>query len=261
MGQVGNQMFDYAMGKVIAERTGLRYKPPPRWLDKRGRPLRWTNTPLFLPVESPGDTAHGQSQNLSVTHWIDLDELDPTRPIVLSHGYYQRYELFRPYKDRIRNEWLKIQPPFVTTLTDAVYIHVRRTDYVDGNPEIQGLSTTIDEYAKCLEHFPDAKQLVIVTDNPRDPFHKQFDKIGLPWAVSGLNWDEDFMLLASCKWMIMSQSTYSWWAGFLGRAETIVCPMGPGTFWHHGIGLYGPADPDYPNLYVDDEPERWIFLK
>jgi hypothetical protein len=129
------------------------------------------------------------------------------------------------------------------------------------NPNAHCLASSIDEYRSCLSHFPDAKRLVIVTDDPNDPFHREFDQLGLPWTISGLTWDQDFLLLASCRWMIMSQSTYSWWAGFLGRAERIVCPLFPGTHWHLGKDLIGaPVTHDVPNLIVDDEPGRWIWV-
>jgi hypothetical protein len=261
IGQLGNQLVIYTIGKILSEKTGQRYQPMRKWLDKKGRPVKWNGPELFSPTPSPGKTAQGKPQEVYITHWFDYDSIDSDLPINVVHGYFQRFELFRDYTDKIRNEWLKIQRPFVDTDDDSVYIHCRRTDYVGGNPDIQGESHTIEHFAKCLDHFHDAKKMVVVTDNPNDPWLHEFHKLGKPWTISGLTWDDDFMLLASCKNMIMSQSTYSWWAGFLGRAEKIVCPMFEGTFWHNGVGLYGPASPDYPNLYVDIEPERWIWVQ
>jgi hypothetical protein len=68
--------------------------------------------------------------------------------------------------------------------------------------------------------------------------------------------------MASARKLLMSQSTFSWWAGWLGRAERIVCPLFAPSHWHFGSKLYGPPDPgalDFPNLIVDDEP-RWEFV-
>lgn len=260
IGQAGNQMFSYVMGKILAERTGQEYKPPPRWLTRRRRPVTWTEEPLFFKRATSGNRLTKAEQQISAMHWIDLDAIDPSRPITILFGYFQRYELLKPYKEKIRNDWLKLQGSFFETLLDSLYIHVRRTDYVGGDTAKQGVATTIDEYARCIGEFPDAKRIVLMTDNVNDPFMKEFHKFGLPVYIDNQPWDIDFLSLASCRWMIMSQSTYSWWAGFLGRAEKIVCPMFPGTFWNRGIGLYGPASPDYPNLYVDDEPDRWTWL-
>jgi hypothetical protein len=261
MGQLGNQMFQYTFGKILSEKTGQRYQAMRKWLDKKGRPVKWNGLEMFCPTPSAGETRRGKPQEIRTGHWVDYEILDPERPINVLCGYFQRFEMIRDYTDKIRKEWLKIQRPFVETDDDAVYIHVRRTDYVNRDPTVTGLSHTIEQFAACLDHFPDAKKMVIVTDDPNDPWLQEFHKLGLPWTISGLSWDDDFMLLASCKNMIMSQSTYSWWAGFLGRAEKIVCPMFEGTFWHNGVGLYGPASPDYPNLYVDTEPERWLWVQ
>lgn len=267
MGQLGNQLCQYAIGRILSVRTGQAYCPPSQWLDKRGRPVKWTlDPPLFMPQFAFGSRPKGTCQVVSVNHWFDMDSIDPNLPIHVMHGYFQRYELFKPYKDQIRNDWLRLSHPPVETDPEAVYVHVRRTDYVPhvdnpNDPTRHCLSSSINDYAKCLEHFPDAKRLVIVTDDPKDPFHREFDKFGLPWTVSGQAWDADFLTLASCRWLVICQSTFSWWAGFLGQAEKIVCPVPPGTFWHYGIGLTGPAAPDYPNLYVDDEPERWTWTQ
>ena len=257
-------MFQYCIGKILADRTGQEYRPPKRWLNKRGRPVAWTDNQFIVMEPTKGFHATGEPQVISASHWLDMDSIDPTRPIYIRYGYFQRYELLKPYKDHIRNDWLNIREPWMQDhgnadglFDHAVFVHVRRTDYVNRPPH---MGHTIDEYADCLDEFPDATSIVLVTDAPRDPFLQEFHRFGKRLICPAKSWDMDFMLLASCRWMIMSQSTYSWWAGFLGRAEKIVCPMREGTFWNYGIGLTGPASPDYPNLYVDDEPERWKWI-
>ena len=257
MCQFGNQLFQYNIGRILAQRTGQAFQPPVQWLDKHGWPVVWTlKPPLVTPRAVPGEHPSGDAQTVHVEQWLDLDSVRPDRPVHITYGYFQRYELLQPYKDQIRNDWLKLSQPFVQTDSEAVYVHVRRTDYVGG------WATSIDDYAKCLDCFPDAKRLVLVTDDPEDPIHNEFSRFGLPYTISGRPWDKDFLLLASCRQLIISQSTFAWWAGFLGQAEKIVCPVFPGTFWRHGVGITGhrPPSRDYPNLYVYDEPERWHWL-
>lgn len=86
----------------------------------------------------------------------------------------------------------------------------------------------------------------------------------MPWTCELLPWDVDFLTLASARWVILSQSTYSWLAAFLGRAEKVICSVKPGTFWGNGVGLQGsqmgPGGRDFPNLFVDDEPGRWVWV-
>lgn len=260
MGQIGNQLFQYLVGKILAEKTGLMYPSPPSFLDKGGHPVRWSGKPIWKMTPTPGIHIMDTERKYHLMHVLDWDAFDPTCKITITHGYFQKWANFRAWKDRIRNEWLPIpRERFVETDDEAVYVHVRRTDYVNvGNnrpPDraTQGYATSIEEFRQCLTEFPDAKRLVIVTDAPRDRFIQLFDQL-LPSTVSGRPWDEDFLLLASARNLLMSQSTFSWWAGFLGRAQRIVCPIPQGTFWQRGITEAG-----FPHLYVDEEPERWIW--
>ena len=69
-------------------------------------------------------------------------------------------------------------------------------------------------------------------------------------------WDQDFLTLASCRKLIISNSTFSWWAGFLGKSARVVCPLFAGTLWDKGR-----TSRDELNLVVDDDPPgRWTFV-
>jgi len=267
LGQFGNQLTQYAIAKIIAERTGHAYLPPGRWLDKRSNPLVWSGAEYFFQQPSPGIGTQSKLLNICAAHWLDIDALPRGFDMNLT-GYFQRYELFQPYKDRIRNDWLRIRTELPAIDPEAIYIHVRRSDYVRNdngqpmNPHAQAIATSIDEYAACLKRFPPGKRLVLLTDDHTDPFLDEFRRLGSVERCRG-TWDEDFLTLAAARYLILSQSTYSWWAGFLGRAERIVCPLLPGSLWHFGKNLYGPPRPrhnDYPNLCVNDEPGRWEYV-
>ena len=262
-------MFSYLFGKVLAARTGLAYRPPAHWLDKQGWTLRWTGDPLFGMQPTAGRPGTNRNHvKLLGGHWHDLQDIEHATRITCRLGYYQRYEYYRPYRDQIRDEWLRLQTPLLTTDPSAVYCHVRRRDYLP-TPQRpvthrqQPLAATIDEYAACLRHFPEARRLVLCTDDPRDPFLYEFSRFGLPVTINGGTWDQDLLTLLSADNLLISQSTYSWWAGFLGRAQQIVCPVFPGTHWRLGLdgGLVGPpSNGDFPSMCVDDDP-RWIWEK
>jgi hypothetical protein len=226
--------------------------------------VRWRDDkPLIVMEGTPGRRATGPPQKLRVYHTYDLDSLDPNRPVVSDRCYWQRYSMYKPYKDQIRQEWCRIRKPFVETDPEAVYIHCRRTDYVlPPGTDIRtcAQATSMEEFRLAMRQFPDARRVVVLTDNPRDPFMQEFHKLGLLWEVNGGTWDEEFLMLASARWVIISQSTYSWWAAFLGRGEKIVCPVLPGSHWHLGLGARWLERDRCVNLYVDDEPERWIWV-
>ena len=271
MGQFGNQLFQYVGGKIMADITGLYFEPPPTFLTKSGAPATWDKGPLFAMQPTPGDQPKtGPLLAYSGEHWIDWNEYQNkgAAKATIRSGYLQRYECLLPWKDKIKNEWLVPQQPFPDIDQDAVHVHCRRADYVPGvdnpnDPSRHGIASTLDEYAACLDKFPDAKRLVVYTDDTRDPWLAEFRKLGLPWSISGGTWDQDFMAMAAAKWLLIAQSTFSWWAGFLGNAEKIVCPLSKGTLWHYGKDLHGPAGKnrrDYPNLIVTDE-SRWEWVE
>lgn len=274
MGQLGNQLTQYCVAKILAAKTGQAFFPGP-WLAKDGRPLNWHVEPFLIPLPTDGDRDGVGTWFIDCQHWANLDEV-PRGWNVDAKGFFQRAAMFGPYKDRIRNDWLRIDPSrFVKTDPHAVYIHVRRTDYLgdDLSPERNCQATTLAEYAACVRRFPGIKKAVLVSDDYKDAFLAKlavalFCEMGFDDVIVGAaqqtTWDADFLTLASCRNLIMSQSTFSWWAGFLGRAERIVCPVFPNTFWGNGVGLIGPPKDgrDFPNLFVDDDgPEKqWEWV-
>jgi hypothetical protein len=268
IGQFGNQLFQYCFARIVACRTGLGFTPPDAFLTKNGKPVVWSGTPLFQLARCGGELRRrGADLLIAAGNHYDLDTLGhDVRRVRIRTGYFQRYELYRPYKEQIRTDWLRLQVPLIATDPEAVYVHVRRADYVPGvgnpnDPRRHALATTIDEYAACLKHFDDAKRLVLCTDDPHDPFLHEFHRLGLPFSLSGGTWDQDLLLLLSADNLLICQSTYSWWAGFLGRARKIVCPLSRGTLWWFGATEgQGPTKPDHPNLIVDDEPDRWTWV-
>jgi hypothetical protein len=274
IGQFANQAIQYCLARILADKTGLAYNAPSVFRNKYGAKVQWSINPLFEMRPVSGRCSFGELQVIEARQWLDTETIDPDRPVFVRQWFGQRYEILKPYKDQIRNEWLKISPErFVETDPEAVYVHVRRTDYIEyapgqaADPMLQGTATTLEEFDACLAQFPDAKRIVIATDEPWSPI---FDELPKRWGKpvilrTGATWDRDFITLASARWVVLSQSTYSWLAAFLGRAEKVVCSVRPGTFWGNGVGLQGPQTGpgglDFPNLFVDDEPGRWVWLE
>jgi len=276
-GQWGNQMFTAVAGCIVSERTGQPYPPSRFWFDKNGSPLRWKNG-CYLPPPSNRDPyrdGHGSSSSLSPyvvdsPHWIDLDSLPKDGRDIVVRSYAQRYELWAPYADQIRDEWLKIQCPLPRTDEHELVVHLRRTDYVkndSGQPTLdparQCLASTSEELDKCLAEFPQGLRILVCTDDALDPFVVEFcRKYRASTSLGTL--DQDFLKMVAARYLLISQSTYSWLAGFLGRAERIVCPMSPGSHWGRGRHLYGPPEPghpDFPNLIATGyDAGRWRWV-
>lgn len=256
-------MFHYCLGKILAQKLDLAFDPPPGFVDINNNPVKWSGLPLFAMQATEGRRYHEhQSFQFGARYWYDFDSLPKNCPIHACYGHWCCYELYKDWKTQIREDWLKIpEDRFVDTDQDAVYIHVRLTDF-KVNSDIaqhQGQTTPIDGFAECLKRMSGYKRLVIVTDDATDSFHEGFKSLGIPYEVQSNSWDQDFLTLASCRQMIMSTSTYSWWAGFLGRPKRILCPIVHDTMWERGQRPESSKE-EYINLYVDDEPERWEFV-
>ena len=99
-------------------------------------------------------------------------------------------------------------------------IHYRLTDYTNLNwhlpPEafIKTIQKNNIEYNNCY----------LITDQPSHPFIQQLFKIKNLIVV---NQSElaDFTLLKHAKQLIVSHSSFSWWASFLGEQDKVYIPM------------------------------------
>ena len=101
---------------------------------------------------------------------------------------------------------------------DMVAIHVRRTDYV-GNPFYVDLFEN-GYYERAVLEFPDEDFLVFSDDIEwckkqeifKDCEFSEGDEI------------TDLNRMAGCKGIIMANSSYSWWAAYLGDKKKVVAP-------------------------------------
>jgi hypothetical protein len=111
---------------------------------------------------------------------------------------------------------------------DRISIHIRRGDYT-GNSFYVDLCQT-DYYDKAIAEFPGEKFLVFCKDGQgaeKDEADREWCEANFSGAdfefASGEDEIEDFNKMASCKGHIMANSSFSWWASFIGGGKT-VCP-------------------------------------
>lgn len=139
--------------------------------------------------------------------------------------YVQSYKFWDKYSE-------EIQTMFGEDIVknDYVSLHIRRGDYVD-NPFYVDLWQT-DYYKKAIELFPNERFIVFCRDNQ----DWNTDKADRQWCRDNLepllgdrfilpakeNTEiEDFNLMAGCKSHIIANSSFSWWAAFVGGGQTI----------------------------------------
>jgi hypothetical protein len=112
---------------------------------------------------------------------------------------------------------------------NATAIHVRRTDYLK-YPNIYP-EYTLDYYQNCLSTIQEKGKLLVFSDD-------------LNWCINsfkGQNYDfidmpplPSMYLMSNCKNIVMANSTFSWWAAWLGKSENVRCPKNWfGKKWPH----------------------------
>lgn len=127
--------------------------------------------------------------------------------------YVQDEQFFADHKDKIRS----IYGSGVGHL-DQVGIHVRRGDYVR-NPFYVDLMET-DYYERAMQEFPNSEFIVFSDDIEwckrqeifRDCEFSEGDEI------------TDLNRLASCRGIIMANSSFSWWASYLSTDSKVIAP-------------------------------------
>ena len=116
---------------------------------------------------------------------------------------------------------------------DKVALHIRRGDYLKVNQFHTNLWDT-DYYREAIIHFPNDRFLVFCKDNQneaQDLDDKEWCKNNIPFL--GIDFElyehttetEDLNTMAGCKGIIMANSSFSWWAAYLGDPnKKVVCP-------------------------------------
>jgi hypothetical protein len=251
IGGLGNQMFQYALGRTIAHRRrtslALDVSAFRDWYKLRKYSLGVFNiVEKFAPGGIPRFSrvcALGQRFLLpGVTYVLkeksfpfDPDALNAPRNVYLD-GYWQSEKYFKEIEDVIRREFcFKTEPdPPNSELANrvksvnSVSVHVRRTDYVSSpkSYELLGICP--------LEYYREAAEL-IVSQVPNPHFFVFSDEPD--WARGNLepkgpttfvtqncldNAHEDLRLMALCRHHIIANSTFSWWGAWLANSGGIV---------------------------------------
>ena len=147
-------------------------------------------------------------------------------PDLLAWGYFQSEAYFADHKDIIRAELRPVNAPdpdraaAIGAAECPVCLHLRRGDYQ--NPEHAALPVCAPAYdARCCalvrEQWPEATLFVFSDDILWAQDH--LDTAGLPavYLTPG-SAAGDLALMQLCRHFIISNSTYSWWAQYLGDA-------------------------------------------
>jgi hypothetical protein len=273
-GGLGNQLFQYAAGRALADRLGTDLALDTRYLggdrafglDHFANARYRTDAPL-PPAKSDGLLRYGlwrlfgRSPRFHRERALGFDPgfLDLPDGSYL-HGYWQSERYFAAIADRLRHDLTFTTPPDpanaemaarIDAAPRAVSVHVRRGDYLASG-----------SYAACP---PDYYQQAIarLSDDPgppltcfvfsNDPAWARHNlDLGAEMVVVDIN-DEargafDLHLMSRCADHVLANSTFSWWGAWLDPApdKRVIAPAN----W------FGTAKLSNPDLI----PEGWLRL-
>ena len=222
MGQLGNQMFQYAALRGIADRRGLEYTVPNHkevLEDGLGNKLR---IELFEPfnIKSNNYGFLETNEYVQEAHFHFDEDLYNNCPDNSSlYGFFQspkyflniREEIIKDFKfkKQIINECKSI----LKTFDNPIALHIRRGDFLINSANHHNLPMSY--YENGLDCFDEDRQVVIFSDDPEWCFEqKLFDNDRFLVSQSNSPY-HDLYLMTQCSDFIIANSTYSWWGAWL----------------------------------------------
>lgn len=252
LGGLGNQMFQYATGRTLALANGCELKLDTSAFDRyvihSGYALGTFN--IVAGIASPAEVGKlaGSTRKIPrmVLHKLGVQgeryfreksfDFDPAllerQAPVYIEGYWQSYKYVEKFAEKIRSELTPSQPPqgenqrLAQSIAqeNSVSVHIRRGDYVSNQvaSSVHGF-VGLAYYDLALERISreiESPHFFVFSDD-------------LPWARenlkvpgdvtfvdhnSGLAAYEDMRLMSLCKHHVMANSSFSWWAAWLGWA-------------------------------------------
>jgi hypothetical protein len=278
LGRTGNNIFQYALGRVLAEKHGVPLVLDGSWFNAEG----WAEVSHFLKLPLKAIVIRRCSlgsrllrKTTGKHYWefrgvpmlreepddqsFDRRFLDAPADCML-FGYFQSPLYFQGISASLRCELnsllagTAIVPENLrSSLTDtrSVAVHVRRKDYLE-MPIFQVCDA--DYYQKSMRRMraelPGAR-FFIFSDDPewcRSEFAEAYQEI-VDSGPAGVNPLHDLHLMSLASHHIIANSSYSWWAAWLGEKSGQKVFM-PDRWYAHGITA--PVE--------EKKPDHWTIV-
>lgn len=242
---MGNRMFQYAFGYLLAKQKNVP-------LHTEGLPnFNIPPTPYSV-IESPYIETIRYGNN-----YVNYEELLKYDKSIVVNSFVQKAIYYKNYRDELRkifNINLK-----TTINTNKLVLHIRETDYKDIDCFLG-----YDVYKQIISQTG-FSEVIIVTDNSNcetvqlllkdgcilntEGYVSRFDPVSDDRAMN------DFYTLLYSENVAISQSSFSWWAAFLGFHKNVYFPYTA----EKGIWKISPEKDDIDLFYNFSECTNLIF--
>ena len=234
-GRFGNQLFQVASTIGIAINNGYGFAfPRLDWMDHLVNALPVLDRPVHATRYIPFGY---HDVTLPDTRMDGIDNL----MLDIRNSYLQSWKYFRNTNELVRHHLTFANMPYPV---DLVAVHVRRGDYKtqDWHPLLGR-----EYYDRAIVDLAgyDPSKLLFFSDEP-DEVLRMYPGVNV-WHTG--NTVEDFKMMMSCRHFIIANSTYSWWAAYLGAwpDKKVIAPKN----WFSADAPYHTKD-----LY----PTNWMVI-
>lgn len=256
-GGLGNQMFQYAAGRALANRLGCRLQLDTRHYDRvNSFPYGLGEFSIAANIGTSRTLPPTKSDRLKYITWRYFskrtrfirerglsfnDRILNLKGSVYLHGYWQSERYFSDCDAQIRQDFQftsQLSPAGCETLdriasTSSIAVHVRRGDYVT-NLNANAFHGT------CSASYYKNAVAEIANKAAIEPTIFLFSD-DLEWASQNLRFSaptvlvnhhdrdtahQDLRLMAACQHQVISNSSFSWWAAWLNPSpnKIVIAP-------------------------------------
>lgn len=275
MGGLGNQMFQYSIGRSISLSCGVPLKLDRSFLERKdlGESFTYRNYELDLFKIDP-DLVLSNNKSwtfLSEPHHHlfseniirECSERIRNGQNVYLEGYWQTPKYFEKIEDIIRKDFTfknrvedsreqKIQEMVrMIKESNSVMINVRRTDYLNNPFHIVLDELYVKKAIEMIEERVDDPRYFVFSDDIewcRNNL-QQRDFIFVDKSYAGDRYSYYIQLMSLCKSFVIANSTFSWWSAWLNSEENkiVISPKK----W------FSPPDIDSTDLI----PKNWTLIR
>jgi hypothetical protein len=205
-GRFGNQMYIYTFARLIAEKFDYKFIS------------NLPNSSILTPIHKTNGKTFENNKKITITDKFNIPGNYNGFPEYLEDasyyidGYFHNIDYYKDNRDLIKS-FFEYDKTNLNTNKEDIVLHIRLGDYCKLNWVVHP-----DYYLNILnkETF---NNVYIITDEPTHSYLNYFKQYN-PTIVSKSE-KEDFYYLMSFDKMILSNSTFAYWAAFLSNPSTL----------------------------------------
>ena len=233
LGQLGNQMFQYATTLGVARYHGITFTIPNHdevLVDSFGNKLRIELLDCF--EIDPDNTGILNTDNVFAEKNFEFDRnilnVDRRSDFTL-YGFFQTEKYFKHCDDEVRKQFTfkkqiieECNEIIEDVYNNPIALHIRRGDFLVNSGNHHNLS--LEYYEKALKKFDKHRQVIIFSDDSEWCMNQKTFSDNR-FIVSNSNGSyQDLYMMTQCEDFIIANSTFSWWGAWLANKGRVIAP-------------------------------------